>query len=45
MIERPHALGAQGPPRGTPGSTLGLLKQPLGHKINIFEDKQLKFGL
>ena len=42
MLERTHALGAHGPPKGSP---LGVLKPPLGHKIYIFGDRQLKFGM
>ena len=42
MLERTHALGAHGPPKGSP---LGVLKPPLGHKIHIFGDRQLKFGM
>ena len=42
MLKRTHALGAHGPPKGSP---LGVLKPPLGHKIYIFGDRQLKFGM
>ena len=46
ILERFDSIGALDPlPQGQSLGPLGIPKAPLGHKIHIFEDRKLKFGI